>query len=861
MTGSPACFHCGQPVTQPGRWSARVDGEDRPMCCGGCEAVARAIVDAGLDDYYRHRAQPAAGPSAVPAELGQLSVYDEPEVAARYVREGDGSMETTLLLDGLRCGACVWLIERTLAAQPGVSGASVNFATERAVVRWDPARVRLSQLLQRIAAIGYRAMPYDAQQREAQLARGTRQLIRRLFVAGIGMMQVMMYAVPVYTAGAGEIEWEYEQLMRRASLLLTLPVILYSAQPFFSGALRDLRARSLGMDVPVALGLAAAFAASTWATLARSGDVYFDSVTMFVFLLLGARYFEWVARRRASRAVDAMAAALPEQVTRVAGPLPELDERALAAAPLEQVPAGRARPGDLLKIAAGERIAVDARIVAGTTAVDQSLLTGESEPVPRRAGDEVAGGSVNAGGPVWAQVLRTSEQSTLSTIERLIERAALDKPAIALAADRVAGWFVFALLVLAAVVAFVWWQIDPSRVLPIAVAVLVVSCPCALSLATPAALAAATGAVTRRGILVASGRALETIAGCSDVVFDKTGTLTSGHPRLQSTRCFDGGDEAGALRIAAALGEGSSHPLAAALIDALRRAGSPAGAAARRGAPEPGAARAIAVGATGLHQQPGRGIEGEVGGRRYRLGSAQFAAEWASLPQADAGAGSEVWLVAPGHAIARFELRDTLRPDARAAVDALRAAGLTVHLLSGDRASAVAATARELGITHVRAQAGPADKLDHVRALQRAGRRVLMVGDGINDAPVLAAADASLAVGEATALARTAADTVLLSSSLALVPALVGIARDTRRVIVQNLAWASLYNAIAIPAAALGWVPPWLAALGMSGSSLLVVGNALRLRLAPGASANATHATRRAHAPVGRTQGDAPGRP
>ncbi len=812
MAGDLACFHCGQPVAEPRRWLARVEGEDRPMCCAGCQAVAQAIVDAGLDDYYRHRAQPAAGPSAVPVELERLGLYDEPEVAQRYVRGSGEALETTLLLDGLRCGACVWLIERTLAAQPGVTAASVNFATERAVVRWDPSRTRLSQLLARIAAIGYRALPYDAQQREAQLARGTRQIVRRLFVAGIGMMQVMMYAVPVYMAGAGEIEWEFEHLMRWASLLLTLPVVLYSAQPFFSGALRDLRARSLGMDVPVALGLAAAFAASTWSTVSGHGQVYFDSVTMFVFLLLGARYLEWVARRRASRAVDAMAAALPERVSRVIAAPAELSELSLADAPLEEVPAARTVPGDLLRIAAGERIAVDARVVAGSTAVDQSLLTGESAPVPRSVGDEVAGGSVNAGSPVWVRVLRTSADSTLSTIERLIERAALDKPAIALVADRVAAWFVLALLVFATVVALAWWRIDPSRVLPIAVAVLVVSCPCALSLATPAALAAATGAVTRRGILVASGRALETIAGCTDVVFDKTGTLTTGRPRLVATVCFDDRTPRSALRLAAALGEGSAHPLSAALI------------AAAADAPPP---------ATQVSHEPGRGVEGEVCGRRYRLGSAAFAAQWASLPDAGSGPESEVWLVARGAAVARFELRDTRRADAGAAVDALRAAGLRVHLLSGDRPAAVAAVAGELGIEAVRAQADPQDKLEYVRSLQRDGRRVLMVGDGINDAPVLAAAHASLAVGEATALARTAADTVLLAPNLELVPALVGIARRTRRVVAQNLAWASLYNAIAIPAAALGFVPPWLAALGMSGSSLLVVGNALRLRLAP----------------------------
>jgi Cu2+-exporting ATPase len=826
------CFHCGQPVLEPRRWLTRIDGEDREMCCAGCQAVAQAIVDGGLEDYYRHRSGPATGPSVVPPELASLTVYDEPEVQSRFVRGGEAGMETTLMLEGLRCGACVWLIERTLAGQPGVTGASVNFATERAVVRWDPARTRLSELLARVAAVGYKALPFDAQQREAQLARYQKSLFRRLFVAGIGMMQVMMYAVPVYMAGAGEIEPEFERLMRWASLVLTVPVVLYSAQPFFAGAWRDLRARSLGLDVPVALGIAAAFAASVWATLADRGEVYFDSVTMFVFLLLGARYLEWVARRRASRAVDAMAAALPDRVTRLVGAVDARSEEALAAAAVEVVPAARLAPGDLVRVEVGARFPVDVALLAGATAVDQSLITGESTPVARQRGDEVAGGAINAGHPVFARVLRAAGDSTLSTIERLIERAALDKPAIARLADRVAAWFVLGLLLLAALVFGVWWWIEPARALPIAIAVLVVSCPCALSLATPAALAAATGALTRRGVLVASGRALEHVAACTDVVFDKTGTLTEGRPRLVRVETFGPLQRDQAVRIAAALEAGSPHPLAQAILEAA-------------GALETGDGATAPVVATGCASAAGRGVEGTVGGRALRLGAADWVGEWAALPddgdpQAGRSRGAEaradaaaslVWLAERGRVLARFELRDAVRADARATLEALRAQGLSVHLLSGDQPAAVEAVGRELGIEARRAAARPEDKLDYVRSLQRAGRRVLMVGDGINDAPVLATADASLAVGQATALARTSADTVLLAQDLRLVAGLVGAARRTRRIIGENLAWSVAYNAVAIPAAALGWVPPWLAAVGMSASSLLVVGNALRLRV------------------------------
>jgi Cu2+-exporting ATPase len=783
------------------------------MCCAGCEAVSQAIVDAGMQDYYANRSAPASAPAQLPPGLENLALFDEPEVSTRYVRSDGEMLSATLLMDGLRCGACVWLIERTIAAQPGVKQASVNFATERAVLRWDPRLTSLSTLLGRIAQIGYRAQPFDAQRREEQLARGSRQLVRRLFVAGIGMMQVMMYALPGYT-DSESVEPEFAALMRWASLLLTLPVVLYSGRPFLDGALRDLRARSLGMDVPVTIGILAAFVASVHATVTDRGEVYFDSVTMFVFLLLAARYLEWVARRRASRAVDAMAAAMPETVSRIAAIPPDLSEQSLAEATIEQVPAARIICGDLIRVGTGERFAVDGVIVAASTQVDQSLLTGESRPIPRGEGDEIAGGSVNAGNPVWLRATRVSTESTLSTIERLIDRAAIDRPAIALAADRVATWFVLALLMLTAAVALAWAELDPQRVLPISIAVLVVSCPCALSLATPAALAAATGALTRRGVLVTSGRALETIAACTDVVFDKTGTLTQGQARVARIDCVAGDDPLHWLSLAAALGSGSSHPLAQALVASARERGAPPAAAVH------------------IQSIPGHGIQGKVQAIALRLGSREFAAQWSPLPAPAVDEdNSQVWLVAQGKALARFTLEDTIRNDAAGTVQALADAGLQIHLLSGDQPGPVFAIATELAIDMHRAQATPADKIAYVRDLQARGRKVLMIGDGINDAPVLAAADASVAVGNATALARIAADTVLLADSLSLVASLVALARRCRRIIRQNLAWAAAYNAVAIPAAALGLVPAWAAALGMSGSSLLVVGNALRLRL------------------------------
>ncbi len=806
MRPTTACFHCGEPVDEPGRWRTTVDGTEREMCCAGCRAVADAIVASGLHDYYRTRSAPAAGAAVVPPELAQLRIWDDEQVQARFVRSAGDDHEATLLVDGLRCGACVWLLEQGLRGRRGVVDVSVNLATERATLRWDPAATRLSALLEAIGRLGYRAQPFDAREREAQIQRTSKALFRRLFVAGLAMMQVMMYAFPAYVAAPGEIDAAHESLMRWASLALTVPVMTYSASPFFVGAWRDLRARSVGMDVPVVIGLVAAFVASVHATVTGRGEVYFDSVTMFVCLLLAARYLEWIARRRAGRAIDAVAASAPDSAERI-------DE---ASGAIERVPATRIVPGDRLRVSTGERIAVDACVVEGSTCVDQSLLTGESLPVPRAVGDEVPGGAINAGNPVVVRALRASADSAISTIERLIERGAAGKPRLAGITDRVARVFVAALLVLAGVVWFAWMQVDPARAAPIAIAVLVVSCPCALSMATPAALAAATGAAIRRAILIGRPDALERVADCTDVVFDKTGTLTCGRPEIVGVERLDetSGTAAQALAIAAALESGHAHPLA----DAIRRAAPPM-------APDAlAASRSV----------PGHGVEGIVDGRRYRLGARAFVAEWhpgigddAVQPGNDGD--TLVWLVDERSPIARLRFRDGLRAEARSVVDSLSAAGLRVHLLSGDRGASVRAVARELAIGHVRSDARPDDKLAYVRELQRARRRVLMVGDGINDAPVLAAADVSVAVGNASSLARTAAAVVLLGTSLRELVALRALALRTRSIVRQNLGWALCYNAVAIPAAAIGWVPPWLAALGMSASSMLVVINALRL--------------------------------
>ena len=808
QAATPAgCFHCGLPLPRDGRWSVRIDGVARPMCCPGCASVAQAIVDIGQSAYYHDRTGYGATASAeqlVPPEL-QLYTNADPRFA-----DCADSRAAALSVEGIRCAACVWLIERRLQQQSGVLEANLNVATETLHVRWDPERCQPGQILQAVREVGYTAYPYEADRHGAQLQRAVKTLGRQLFVAGLSMMQVMMYVAPAYLAGDdGTLDASMAALMRWASLLLTLPAICYSALPFYRGALASVRARMPGMDVPVTLGIVAAFGASVVATWRGTGEVYFDSVTMFIFLLLCSRYLELQARRKAAGALERLHHALPASATRITG-YPERQEAAV-------VPAAALAAGDVIRVKPGEAVAADCVLLDADTAFDVSLLTGESAPQLKRVGDAVPGGAINASRAVLAQVTRPARDSTLSDLIRLVERAGQGKPRIALWADKAAAHFVTALLVFA-VLSFAFWSwYDPAQAWPVAIAVLVVSCPCALSLATPTALAAAGDRLLRRGVLAVGPQTLETLHRATHIVFDKTGTLTVGKPVLQDVLLYGAARRADCVRIAAALEASSAHPLARAL-------------AAAADGPLPWSAMAV-------EETPGQGLAGMVDGQAYRLGNAAFVAGLAG-PNGDgplvAGAPgtTAVFLGSAQGWLACFLLQDALRDDARATVDYFRATGKTVVLLSGDTPGLTRHVAEALGITDARGGCLPADKLACVQQLQQQGAVVAMVGDGINDAAVLSAADVSFAMGSGAALAQAQADAVLLSGTLAAVADTARTAAATMAVIRQNLAWATLYNLVAIPAAALGLLNPWLSGAGMAVSSAVVVLNAVRLRRA-----------------------------
>ncbi|MDD3608737.1 MAG: heavy metal translocating P-type ATPase [Halothiobacillaceae bacterium] len=798
------CYHCGLPVPPGANYRVEVLGESRSMCCPGCAAVAQAIVDGGMEDYYRHRTEVADRvETLLPAQLAEMVIYDQPQLQRSFVSEGqEGIKEAALILEGIVCAACVWLSEKHVRALPGVLDFRVNFSSHRAQLRWDDERIKLSEILRAIADIGYRAHPFDPGRQEAVFKREQQRALRRLAVAGLGMMQVMMIAIALYSGDYHGMDDDLRHFFWWTSFVITIPVIAYSGATFFSGAWKDLRRRRLGMDVPVSLSILLAFVGSAWATFTGHGHVYFDTVTMFVFLLLTGRYLEMVARHRAGEAAEALVKLMPSVATRLDD---EGNERV--------IPVFELSPGDRVRVRPGETLPADGVIVEGSSSVDSSILTGESLPLRRTVGDEVVGGTLNVESPLVVSVNRVGQDTVLSSIVRLMDRAQAEKPHIGEVADRVAQWFVLALLLVTALIALAWWQVDPEKAFWVTIAILAITCPCALSLATPAALTVATGRLTRMGLLVTRGHALETFAAVTHVIFDKTGTLTQGRLSLRQV------DPVGALSrehcvvLAAALERASEHPIAHALL---------------------GAAEGEIPSVERAQAEPGRGMEGWVEGRRLRIGTYAYVSELFG-PEVTGEVlapplGLRVWLADEGGLLAGFSFDDPLREEAASCVRELKSSGIEVWLLSGDRPEAAAEIAAEVGVSHYEGGLLPQDKLDRLAALQAGGAIVAMVGDGVNDAPVLARAQVSIAMGKGTPLAQASADMVLLSENLSQIPLGRRYAARTLAVVRQNLAWALGYNLIAIPLAAAGYVQPWLAAIGMSASSLLVVMNALRLK-------------------------------
>jgi len=798
-----SCFHCGNTAADCVHAVAG-DGVARSFCCAGCAAATGLILAQGLERYYAFR---TASDQAPRYEQRNWSIYDRDRALRSYthVRE-DGERELSLQIDGMHCAACAWLLNNSLRQLEGISDIQVNAGSARAEIRFDPTRVSLSRVLESIYSLGYDPRPLSFTPGGPPWLAERRTALKRLAVAGFGMMQVMTYAVSLYAGALDGIAPDLEQLLRFVSLLVSTPVVLYAAQPFFIAAWRGLRMRTLVMDLPVALSIAAAYLWSVWATLRGRGAVYFDSAVMFTFFLLLGRFIEMSLRNGFGLQQDAIARLLPESILRISD------------AGEERVIPDELCTGDRVRILPGERVPADGEILCGRTEIDESLLTGESVPRARQAGENLIAGTLNLSNAVDMKINRVGQDSTLAAVSRLLERARASRPRIAEVADVVAVWFVAGVLVLAVIAALYWLHTDAARAFPTVLAVLVVTCPCALSLATPAALAAATTQLARSGLIVMRGRALETLAHADRVVFDKTGTLTFGQPVLTEVHVLRvGANRERCVAIVAAFERYSGHPIARAF-----------------------AKESPAFGVSEVSSCAGSGIEGRVGDQRYRVGRAEFVmdlcATAAAAPEPAEGRSS-AFLGDTAGLLAEFVLCDALRADARITVHQLRNMGLEPLIASGDRPAVVAGIARQLDDPQARSDMRAADKLGWVRALQARGHIVAMVGDGVNDAPVLAGADVSVAIGGGTDLAKVSADIVMLGEGLAPLAQGVNTARRCMRIIRQNIAWAVVYNAAAVPLAASGWLQPWMAAIGMSASSLVVTLNAMRLLRPPNTAA------------------------
>ncbi|WP_414830827.1 heavy metal translocating P-type ATPase [Alteromonas sp. H39] len=789
MTNDTSCYHCGQANDPKHPYVTVILGEPRKLCCPGCQAVSQAIVDNGLEDYYQFRTEPAVqGDSDLNSVLDTLSVYDDPSLQEEFVFEQGKHKQIQLTLEGITCAACGWLIEKQLAKVDGIEKIAVNVQARRGVVTWDQQRLSLSQVLTALKRIGYTAMPFQPDQHEASYKKEDKSFLKKLGLAGLMTMQVMMLMAGLYFDLFGNIEEETKQYFYWVSLVLTTPVVLYSGSVFYLGALKALSARTVNMDVPVTLAVFGTYIAGIKATLLETGEVYFESICMFIFLLLLSRFLEHRSRHRAAEISANMTQFVPVSATRIK-----------ANGELVSCLAKQLNVDDQVIVKPGETVPIDGVITEGHSNIDESMLSGEFDPVKKRLGDQVFGGTVNQAGTITVRVTKTLKHALVNQIIRLQTEAMALKPRVAQLADQFSRYFVVAVLLVSAATFLYWYSNDNPDAFWITIAVLVATCPCALGLATPSALTCAMANLNRHGILLKRADALEQLNAVDIVALDKTGTLTYGEFAIVSQWHSHQEDIDHNLKVAATLESRSEHPIAVAF---------------QRSDVKPVESVEVTVGA---------GLSGTISGTRYYIGSKQFCPH--SLEGIDIDAN--VYLFTDDAVIAAFQVSDTLRNDAAETLQLL--APRKLILLSGDTQSNVDTLTKSLPLDEALGGCSPEKKYKHVQTLQQQGYKVMMLGDGINDAPVLASADVSVAVGGATDVARTAADIILLGDKLLSLTTLFALSERTRRKIIQNMGWAIGYNILILPFAVSGLLSPWMAVVGMSLSSIIVVTNSTRL--------------------------------
>ncbi|GAA0852152.1 heavy metal translocating P-type ATPase [Aliiglaciecola litoralis] len=760
------------------------------MCCPGCQAVAEAIVDNGLEDYYHFRTSFAEqGEQQLESTLAHLKSYDHPEIQHDFVISDGNEKQIQLTIEGISCAACGWLIEKKLLSIPGIVRVAVNVAARRATISWQQDLVQLSHIIGQLDRIGYHALPFQPDEHEASFQKENKRFLRKLGLSGLMTMQVMMLAIALYFGIFGSIDEQTKTFFHWISLILATPVVLYSGSEFYRNALNGLRVRALNMNFSVSLAVLGTFFASAWATVTQSGEIYFESVCMFIFLLLISRYLEHRTRYKASQISANMLKYIPLSATLVENES------------VQHVLAKQLRVGQQVLVKPGETFPVDGVIVQGQGAIDESMLTGESESIIKQAKDDVFGGTLNLNGTFVVSVKHELKLSLVNNILRLQESALASKPKAAIYADRASQFFVIIVLVIALISYISWLQFQPDNAFWIAIAILVATCPCALSLATPSALTSAIAKLNEYGLLIKRADVLDLIPDVDTLVFDKTGTLTYGKFSISDIKLFNNYDRQHALKLAAALEQYSEHPIANAFTDT-----------------QPYKISEVSC-------DIGRGVTGVYAGSKVQIGHVKYIKS--DIPELSSVADDCIVLTQANRLVATFAIKDRLREDAKQLIDSLK--HKRIIMLSGDSQKNVEAIASKLAISDRLYRQLPHQKLDYIRGLQAQGAKVLMVGDGINDAPVLAAADVSVAMGGAADMSKRSADVVMLNPDLINLNQLFAMSIKVRKKIKQNMLWAIGYNLLILPLAIAGLLTPWMAVIGMSLSSIIVVTNSVRL--------------------------------
>ncbi len=806
------CFHCGLPLPPDERFSEEIDGAAREFCCFGCQSVCQAIYEAGLQGFYQRTPEGTllAPPPEPPKDA---ALYDLEEVQEEFIHDLGAVRELHLLVEGIHCAACVWLIERTLGRLPGVLNAQVNLTGKRLLLRWDNSQIKLSEIINRLGQIGYSAMPFDPEAAEGTIKKQNRELLFRMAFAGFTMMNLMWISIALYAGADTADDGKFLGLFQWLGFALATPTLFYSGWPFLKGAWSGLRNLHLTMDLPIAIGASTTYFYSVYVTLNDQvvGEVYFDTVVNFMFVILVGRYLEAMSKRHAVAATQRLMDLQP----RVATLLIDGEEKIT---PIRSV-----KPEQQVLVKAGTKVPVDGIIIDGRSSIDESMLSGESVPVEKGQNDSVSAGTMNLSSALTVQVTGTLRNTALGRIIALVEEAQASKAPIQCTADRIVPWFVLVTLILASAT-FAWWLSTSFELaLMAATSVLIITCPCAFGLATPMAIAVASGQGARQGILVKNGEVLETLSRISHVVFDKTGTLTTGKMRLKRIVAMEGITEQELLRMAAVAERYSEHNIASAIIEA----------ASERNLTNP------SMVPESFDNEPGNGIHAQVEGHQVVIGTAGWLRQHQASPSAETGALLEsleaqafscVHVAIDGVYAGLLAISDELRPDARTLVDNLRAVGIRMTLLSGDRQRVAEAVAEQLGGMEVIAEVLPQDKDQVIRELQQQGEWVAMVGDDINDAPALIRANVGIAVGSGTEVSVESADIVLMSDELDKVRLATALSRRTLRTIRQNIGISFAYNIIMVPLAMMAFITPLVAAVSMPISSLLVIGNAARIR-------------------------------